>query len=179
MADIVAAAGVSRDVFYEHFADKQDAFLEAQNHPTQHILERCATAYFSGSSWPERVWRMFEALLGMIAENPAISHLRLVECYAAGPDAIRRAEEITRSFTVFVEEGYAYRAQAQALPKICTHAVAGGAFEMIQRHAASRELELLPCLLPRLTYVCVAPFMGASEAIDFLSAQIRRSGAGT
>ena len=35
VADIVAAAGVSRDVFYEHFSDKQNAFLEAQNHPTQ------------------------------------------------------------------------------------------------------------------------------------------------
>ena len=60
---------------------------------------------------------MLEVLLAMIAENPAISHLRLVECYAAGPEAIRRAEEITRSFTIFYEEGYRYRPQAQALPQ--------------------------------------------------------------
>ncbi len=170
----MASAGVSRDVFYEHFADKQDAFLEAQNHPTQHILERCATAYFGGGSWPERVWRVLEALLEMIAENPALSHLRLVECYAAGPDAIRRAEEITRSFTIFLEEGYRYRPQAEALPKLGLQAIAGGAFEMIQRHAARGELEVLPALLPRLAYVCVAPFMGPTEAIKFLNDQIAR-----
>src|ERR1019366_5636689 len=29
VTDIVAAAGVSREVFYEHFSDKQNAFLEA------------------------------------------------------------------------------------------------------------------------------------------------------
>jgi len=179
VSDIVAAAGVSRDVFYEHFADKQDAFLEAQNHPTQHILERCAGAYFEQGSWPERVWSMFALLLRVIAENPAISHLRLVECYAAGPVAIRRAEEITRSFTVFYEEGYGYGPQAGALPRLTTQAIAGAIFEIIQRPALRGELQSLPSLLPRLTYVCIAPFMGAPAAIEFLRAQMRDQRGGT
>ncbi len=126
VADIVAAAGVSRDVFYEHFTDKHNAFLEAQQHPTQHILDTCAAAYFSAQDWPERIWRTFAALLEMVVANTAISHLRLVECYAAGPDAIRRAEEITRSFTIFLEEGYGYRPQARELPHLSSQAIAGG-----------------------------------------------------
>jgi AcrR family transcriptional regulator len=172
VADIVAAAGVSREVFYEHFSDKQKAFLEAQNHPTQHILDRCASAYFAADEWPRRVWNVHQALLAMIAESPALSHLRLVECYAAGPEAIRRAEEITRAFTIFLEEGYRYRPEAEALPKLCTQAIAGGVFEMIQRHVARADLDTLPRLLPALTYVCVAPFMGAEHAIGFLKRQI-------
>jgi AcrR family transcriptional regulator len=168
VADIVAAASVSRDVFYEHFADKQDAFLEAQNHPTLHILERCASAYFGGGSWPERVWSMFETLLAMICENPAISHLRLVECYAAGPAAIRRAEEITRSFTIFYEEGYSYGPETSRLPRLTTQAIAGASFELIQRLAARGEMAQMPALRPRLTYLCIAPFMGAPAAIEFL-----------
>ncbi len=179
VSDIVSAAGVSRDVFYEHFSDKQDAFLEAQNHPTQHILERCASAYFAGTEWPERVWRMISELLAMIVDNPAISHLRLVECYAAGPQAIRRAEEITRSFTIFYEEGYRYRPQAAALPKLATQAIAGASFELIQRQVARGELQQLPTLLPRLTYVCIAPFMGAPAAIEFLRTQVARERAQT
>ncbi len=116
VADIVAAAGVARDVFYEHFTDKHHAFMEAQQHPTQHILDTCAAAYFAAERWPERVWQGLSTLIELIVENPAISHLRLVECYAAGPEAIRRAEEITRSFTIFLEEGYRYRPQAEELP---------------------------------------------------------------
>lgn len=175
VADIVASAGVSRDVFYEHFTDKQHAFLEAQNHPTQHILESCACAYFAEQQWPERVWAMLRALLEMIARNPAMSHLRLVECYAAGPEAIRRAEEITRSFTIFLEEGYSQREQARELPRLTLQAITGAAFELIQRQVARGRGSSLPRLLPMLCYVHVAPFMGAEAAVEFLSARIEQA----
>ena len=169
VTDIVAAAGVSREVFYEHFSDKQNAFLEAQQHPTQHILDTCSAAYFSASDWPERVWNTFDALLRMIAENPAISHLRLIECYAAGPQAVRRAEEITRSFTIFLEEGYSLSPQARELPHLCSHAIAGAIFEIIQRHVAREDFVGLRRRLPELTYIAIAPFVGAEQAVGLVS----------
>jgi AcrR family transcriptional regulator len=165
VADIVAEAGVARDVFYQHFTDKQHAFLEAQQHPTQHILDVCASAYFSGESWPERLWNGLDALLGLIASMPAISHLRLVACYAAGPVAIRRAEEITRSFTIFIEEGYRYRPEAQQLPRLTSEAVTAAAFEIIQRHAMRQDFAGLPPRLPQIIYIALAPFTGPEEAI--------------
>src|SRR6202007_1413855 len=126
-------ARVARPVFYAHFPDgKEQAFLEAQDHPTQYILDCCAHAYFSADEWPERMWRMLETLIELIVSNPAISHLRLVESYAAGPAAIRRAEEITRSFTMFLHEGYHYRAQAASLPPLCSQAITGAIFEIVQ-----------------------------------------------
>lgn len=164
VADIVAQAGVARDVFYEHFTDKQHAFLEAQQHPTQHIVDTVAAAYFSSHEWPERIWKGLSALLELIASNPAISHLRLVECYAAGPAAIRRAEEITRSFTVFLEEGYSYRPEAQRLPRLSSEAMTGATFEVIQRHVGRGDYAGLVQRLPQLAYVVIAPFAGPQEA---------------
>ncbi len=168
VADIVAQAGVARDVFYEHFTDKQHAFLEAQQHPVQHIVDTCAGAYFSVASWPERVWNGLDALLKLIASAPTISHLRLVECYAAGPVAIRRGEEITRSFTIFLEEGYGYRPEAQQLPRVTSEAIAGALFEIVQRHAARRDFAGLPRRLPQLTYLALAPFTGPEEAVRLI-----------
>ena len=166
ISDIVAAARVAKPVFYAHFPDgKEEAFLEAQNHPTQYILDRCADAYFSADGWPERMWRMLATLIELIVSNRAISHLRLVECYAAGPAAVRRAEEITRSFTIFLHEGYRYRAEAASLPRMCSQAIAGAIFGMIQRLASAGEWEQLPRHLPQLTYIAIAPFTGALEAI--------------
>jgi AcrR family transcriptional regulator len=168
VTDIVAAAGVARDVFYAHFADKRDAFLEAQNHPTQYILDTCAAAYFNGQTWPERVWKGLQTLVALIAENPLISYLRLVECYAAGPAAVRRAEEITRSFTVFLEEGYLYASNAARLPRLSSQAVAGGIFEIIQRHIADDDAAGLVRRVPVLAYTAIAPFTGGRAAAEVL-----------
>jgi AcrR family transcriptional regulator len=168
VADIVAQAAVSRDVFYEHFNGKQHAFLEAQQHPTQYILDACASAYFSAQEWPERVWKGLRTLLGLIVANPALSHLRLVECYAAGPAAIRRAEEITRSFTFFLEEGYSYRPQANGLPRLYSEAIVGAIFEIIQRGVAHGEAAQLPRQLPQIAYIAITPFTGHQQAIRLL-----------
>jgi AcrR family transcriptional regulator len=179
VADIVAQAGVSRDVFYAHFADKQHAFLEAQQHPTQYILDACAAAYFSAREWPERLWRCLDALLGLIVADPAISHLRLVECYAVGPLAIRRAEEITRFFTFFLEEGYGYRRQANGLPHVYSEAIVGAIFEIIQRSVAHGEAAQLPRRIPQIVYIAIAPFAGHEETIrlleQFSAAELERS----
>jgi AcrR family transcriptional regulator len=168
ISDIVTAARVARPVFYAHFSGKEHAFLEAQEHPTQFILDSCAEAYFWADAWPERIWRMLETLLNLIAWNPAISHLRLVECYAAGPAAIRRAEEITRSFTIFLQEGYRYRVEAASLPRLVSLAIAGAIFEIIQREVAAGEFAALRSHLPQLAYIAIAPFTGAEKAIELV-----------
>jgi TetR/AcrR family transcriptional regulator len=166
--DIVAAAGVAKPVFYQFFTDKEHAFLEAQQFPTQFILDRCVEAYFSVDEWPERVWRCIQTLIELIVSNPPVSHLRLVECYSAGPEAIRRAEEITRSFTMFLAEGRRYKTQARSLPRLTEQAIAGALFEIVQREAAAGRYRTLISLLPRLTYIALAPFTGADEAIELV-----------
>jgi AcrR family transcriptional regulator len=166
VADIVSAAGVSRDVFYDHFADKQNAFLEAQQFATQAILNTCAAAYFSATDWPERVWRALDAMLKLIAEHPAIAHLRLVECYAAGEAAIRSIEEFVRAATIFLEEGFSYREENRTLPRLCTQAISGAVLEVLSRKVARGESSELPRCLPQLTYISLVPFTGREPAIQ-------------
>ena len=164
VADIVSAAGVSRDVFYAQFADKQQAFLEAQQQGSQDIQDACATSYFSAKQWPERVWRCLGTLLEVICQNQALAHLRLVECYSAGPAAIQRAEDITRSFAIFLEEGYGYRARGRQLPRLCSLIITGAIFEIVQRHVAHEDYVGLRRSLPILTYIAIAPFVGPARA---------------
>ena len=179
VADIVAAAGVSRDVFYEHFTNKQQAFLEAQHYATQHIFDTCAAAYFAGKTWPERVWNAMDALIGLIAANPANAHLRVVECYAAGPTAIRSTENILRAAGFFLEEGYAYREQAHKLPRLCSQAITGAVFEIIYRHLARTDVPAVQCELPQLVYIAIAPFVGQELAVELIEQMVaRRLGVG-
>jgi AcrR family transcriptional regulator len=168
VADLVAAAGVSREVFYEHFADRQQAFLEALEFPTQPILHACAAAYFSGEDWPDRVCRALDTLISLIVSNPAIAHLRLVECYAAGPTAIRRAEDNTRTFSVFLEEGFATSADSFKRPELWAEAITGAIFEIIHRDVREGDFAALERRLPQLVYVAIAPFTGPGSAIRFV-----------
>jgi AcrR family transcriptional regulator len=176
VADIVAAAGVAKDAFYRHFSDREQAFLEAQQYPGQHIMDVMARAYFSADEWPERIWRALDALLGLIAEHPTLGHLRMVECYAAGAAAIRRAEDITRSFTLFLEEGYRYRPTADELPRLYSQAISGGLFELIQRDVANGLATEVRRRLPQLAYVAIAPFAGPESARELVLAMIARDG---
>jgi AcrR family transcriptional regulator len=168
VADIVSAAGVSRDVCYAQFTDKQHVFLEAQQMGSQDIQDACAAAYFSAKQWPERIWRCLGTLLEVIAQNQPLAHLRLVECYSAGPAAIHRAEDITRSFAIFLEEGYGYRARGRRLPRLCSHVITGAIFEIIQHHVAAEDYAGLRRSLPVLAYIAIAPFVGPTRAAEQL-----------
>ncbi|MEA2215882.1 MAG: hypothetical protein QOK19_1443 [Solirubrobacteraceae bacterium] len=172
VADIVAAAGVAKEAFYRHFSDREQAFLEAQEHPTQQILDTLVRAYFSADQWHERIWRGLRTLLDLIAANPVMAHLRLVECYTAGPTAVRRAEETTRSFTIFLEEGYRQRPEATELPRLFSQAIAGAIFEIIQDDVAAGATAELPCRLPQLAYVAMAPFLGPARAIEVIGEKL-------
>ena len=79
--------------------------------------------------------------------------------------ASRRAEEITRSFTIFLEEGYHYGAKIGKLPRPSLQAITGAIFEIVQRHIAQGEWGQLPRHLPQLAYIALAPFVGTEEAI--------------
>jgi AcrR family transcriptional regulator len=179
VAEIVAAAGVAKEAFYRYFGDKEDAFLAAQEAPSQQILDELVRAYFSAQEWAERVWRALRALLDLVAANPVMSHMRLVECYAAGAMAAQRGEEMTRSFTIFLEEGFHQRPESERLPRLVPQAVAGAIFEIVQGEVAAGRTAELPRRLPQLAYIAVAPFIGPPAAIAVLREKIAAEPAGT
>jgi len=168
VSEIVAAAGISREVFYAYFANKQDAYLASQQYATQYILETCAAAYFSRDTWPERVWAALETLISLLVANPALAHLRLVECYAAGSAAIEHTDQLKRAATTFLEEGYHCRPAARTLPRLSSDAIAGAAFDVFYAHISRGEIAQLPRYLAQLTYIAIVPFIGHDEAIAAL-----------
>lgn len=178
VSEIVAAAGISRDVFYEYFDNKLHAYLAAQQYATQHILATCSASYFAGATWPERVWEALRTLIALLVANPALTHLRLVECYAAGSAAIEHTEELKRAATIFLEEGYNVRPGASELPRLTSHAIAGAIFDIFYGCVSRGEIAELPRHLPQLVFIAVAPFLGPAEAIDALEALRARAVAG-
>lgn len=168
VADIVGCAGIGRDVFYMHFRDKQDAFLAAQQHNLQDHLSASAASFFAASTWPERIWQGLRTVTEIIAADPALAHLWLVESFAAGSAAIQHTEEMMVICTLYLQEGYHYRAQAAQLPQLCSEAIVGALYEILYHEIDAGRGARVGELLPELAYIAIAPFTGAQQAAELI-----------
>ncbi|HVY97526.1 MAG TPA: helix-turn-helix domain-containing protein [Solirubrobacterales bacterium] len=173
VADLVRGAGVSRTAFYEQFRNKEDAFLAAQALGLERSAGLVAARFFIEAPWPERVWNAAEALAGYISEHADLAYAGVVEIYAAGPAAIRRQFESRMAYTLFLEEGYRQRPEAEALPRIASEAISGATEELLRRQIAIGRTEKAQELVPAAAYVTLAPFIGAERALEFVTERSR------
>jgi AcrR family transcriptional regulator len=176
VADIVVAAGIGRDIFYRHFADKQDAFAAAQQYGAQETFAACAAAFFAVDRWPERIWNGLTTLTAILAMEPALAHLQLVEPYAAGSAAIQRSEQMITTFAVFLEEGYRQRPEAARLPRLCSTAISHAVFETIRSRIEQEGAGEVPRYMPQLSYIAIAPFTGPEAAVELVERLVGEGG---
>ena len=90
IADVVDRARVSRQSFYEQFADKEACFLAAHARGMELILERLAlSAHDIQDLDPGAQLRAgIRAYLGLAAAEPEFAHCMLIELPAIGPSGL-------------------------------------------------------------------------------------------
>ncbi len=173
VADITSAAQVSRKAFYARFRDKGHAATAANERAFQAAVSACAAAFFAAASWPERVWAGGATLLGFLAIHPEDAYLGFVEPHAIGEAAVQNAYDRLEAFTLFLEEGYHYRPEAEELPKASSEALTAVMFELAFRELRERRsVDGLLQILPQLAYMILAPFMGPEAAGEFVEAKM-------
>jgi AcrR family transcriptional regulator len=170
VADIVVASAISRRGFYELFGGKAAAATAADHGYFQMAMTVTAGEFFAARSWPERVWAAGGALLDFVATRPAESYLAFVETHAIGQTAVQLTYDRLAAFTLFLEEGYAFRPESRDLPRVCSEALMSTIFELAFRELRElRDAEQLFERLPQLAFLVLAPFMGARAASTFIS----------
>jgi AcrR family transcriptional regulator len=172
IADITKTAGVDGRVFYTLFADKQDAFMTVHELGVRQVMAITAAAFFSGATWPQRAWEAGRALTQFLQINPLIAHVGFVEAHAVGPAAVQRVEDSHIAFAVFLQEGYQYASVPAPPSKAALEAIVTATFELIYLEAHTSPEPQLAGLLAHMTFLFVAPFLGAAEAHEFVVAQL-------
>ncbi len=94
----------------------------------------------------------------------------LVESYAAGPAAIRRSFENWIAYTLFLEEGYRQRPEAESLPRLCSEAIGGAIHELLRRQVVRGRGGAMLEILPQAAYVALAPFIGIEASLALVRA---------
>lgn len=169
--DVIERAGVSRDVFYDHFADKESCFLEAFGAANDVLVAAAAGAFESrsGEPWPERVAATLRALVELLAAEADIVRMTMVEVAAAGDEARGRYEAALARFIPFLEEGREYTGRDDLPPDTERFAIGGGTSMVFDEIRAGRGAEL-PRILPELVFAVLVPYLGAEGA----EAEMRR-----
>jgi len=104
VADVLRRARVSRETFYEQFANKEDCFLAAYDAAAAIVAGELAGdgESLAGGGLGETLDRLLGRYLTALASEPAIARTFLVEVYAAGPRALARRVEVQQRFVDFV-----------------------------------------------------------------------------
>jgi AcrR family transcriptional regulator len=174
VTSISARAQLHKPFFYDHFADKRQAFLALHDLAFQQTIAVGAAAYFSAKRWPERVWRCLLATSLLYAAYPALAHVGFVETQALGLPAIQRAEESRQAFATLLRADSPN--QETAPPATVADAVGAAIFELIHDRVREQRAEELPRYAYHACYLALAPFLGVQAANDFVRQKLDDSG---
>jgi AcrR family transcriptional regulator len=176
VADVVAAARVSKRTFYQHFADREDCFLAAYaaaaEGPLTRIADAVAPAVDAGPDVPppdlaDEVATATRAYLAALAEQPALTRTLLTEISGLGPRGWRVRREVLNRFadqlSALVALGAARGAGAagelvglRGLPRPTAVALVGGINELVLDAVEDGRGDALLELAPTVTGLVLA-----------------------
>jgi AcrR family transcriptional regulator len=162
--DIADRAAVSLQAFYEHFADKEDAFLvayEVGHGKGRAIVER---AHDAAPDWPHAVRAGITALLEFLASEPAFAHMALVDALIATPRTAERSNKGIVRYAELLAPGLDEAPASSRPPEVTIEAIAGGLFELCLTYTVQGHVAELSELTPWATYFALAPFIGPERA---------------
>jgi AcrR family transcriptional regulator len=172
VADITRRAGIDGRSFYALFIDKHDAFMTLHEIGLQQVLNVTSRAFFSGATWPERIWQAAAALTQHLASNPLIAHVGFVEAHAVGPGASQRINDSYTAFAIFLQEGYLNVKGGHPPTSTEVEAIVTAVFEIVYLQARASAASKLAGLAGHVAFLCLAPFLGAEQANDFIDGKL-------
>lgn len=168
IADVAARARISQNTFYKHFRDKADAFEALLDSSGAQMVAAVLPAVRRNPEWPGAVRVALEALCGFMAAEPDFARVREVEVYAVGAEAVAQRDrargEIVRMVATVVEP-------SEDFDPLAVEATLGAFQSLLYGRIANRRMQQLPEVPPLVTYLGLAPAIGAEEAWKVATAE--------
>ena len=161
---ITDAAKISRRTFYEYFASKEDCFLAAYEMIDGHVRGAMLAAATPSEPWPEQVRARLAALLDVLSRDLAVARFFLIEPLAAGGEIAARYRD---AMQLLAETIRPQSPLSEMDVEVRDQALMGGIATLIARRLKAGEAGRLGELLPDLTELALAPYLGRDEARRF------------
>jgi len=160
-----AAAGVSRRSFDAHFESVADCFLATLETLGDRTLAAAASLFITAEDWASGVHRTITDLCRHLARDPTFTALAFVEAFSPEPEEIQwRSEMIAKLATRFRRGAPPARRPSE----LAAEASIGAMWGVIHDFVVSGRGTQLPAAAPALSYLALAPALGATAAVDVI-----------
>ncbi|HEY1690278.1 MAG TPA: TetR/AcrR family transcriptional regulator [Solirubrobacteraceae bacterium] len=164
LEDIVAGASVSLQTFYQHFENKEEAFLATYEVGHAKAVAAVRRSLDLNLDWTTNVKRGVKALLEFLASEPAFAHLACVDILIAYPHVAERLDEANYSFAELLDLRLDSDVPSRMPSTVSGEAIVGGIFELLHDYILHGKTAQLPELTDHATYIALAPLIGAEAA---------------
>jgi AcrR family transcriptional regulator len=162
--DIATYAALSLKAFYDHFENKEEAFLVTYEVGHSKVLALVEEAYEAATDWKSGIRAGLATLLDFLAGEPAFAHVALVDALSVSPRSAERSMRGVSGFARLLVPGLKEAPFGGQPPPVTVEAVAGGIFELCLYHSLRGSIRDLPAHTRSATYIALAPFVGGEEA---------------
>jgi AcrR family transcriptional regulator len=159
---IAEEAGLSIDTFLELFESPRECFVAALDMLGGDLLEEVADPALVSSQWPTAVCHAVDRLTAHLVERPASTITLAAKTFGAGMGVIEDMITLADEVTTLLTEGAPRRAGSRLAPEWISGALA----HTLHTEVLSGRAHLLGTLTEYLSYVILAPYIGAEQAVQ-------------
>ena len=174
VGDITRRARVSRDTFYEQFANKEACFLAAYDVTTRELMDQMVAAGTSQPNYVEGIRSGVRAYLRFWSERPDAARVCTLEVMAAGSEALAHRERTLRSFArlyrAFAERARAQQPGLPTVPDVVARAIVVAAGELTTQYIREDRVSSLAELESDALYLWLMVLAGHEVAADAVAA---------
>jgi AcrR family transcriptional regulator len=169
VARVIELADVSRQTFYEHFADRSECLFAVLDEFVSRATERAVAAYAAKRCWLQRIRAGLLALLEFLDEQPELARACVAQLMSGGTGQLARREELLGRLVCVIDEGRGGTLADPNPSQPAARSVIGGTLGMIQARLLGSDQPPLVELLNPLMGMIVLPYLGEAAALRELS----------
>lgn len=162
VADIAAAAGVSRRTFYSYFSSKEECYLATYEVIGRYLAEASLSGGEGEEDWARRVRGEIAGAMEFFSANPDLVRFYLIAPPRAGEAVADRYRLGATRVLAQLSQGLPGNAK-RPTPDVL-NAIAGGMAALIVRKVEAGEGEGLDSLVPDLVELFLTPYLGREQA---------------
>jgi AcrR family transcriptional regulator len=168
VAEIAEHAAVSTDTFAQFYPGKEACFLAGFERVSEKLLSvTTRPARARDDQWTLAVRSGIDELMQLLAAQPLYAHTLARVAPSVGGDALARDLRLVGQLATMLTR----RAPGAPATPLAREAIAGAIWHTIRCHVASDNVHLLPALADYLSYIVLAPYIGADSAARLLIEQ--------